>query len=434
MLSGLTLGGIGFAVAIALILLEVPVGVAMGLVALVGCAMILGVEGTLAIGATTTWESVTNYTLTMLPLFVLMGNLAANSGLSSRLYMAMRTLIGHRRGGLALATIGASAGFGMISGSSLATTATMGRIALPEMRAAGYSNSLSAGTVAAGGTLGILIPPSTVLVIYAFLAEQSIRKLLLATAGPILLAVLLYCLAIWLPIMAGRSGAPLHARAEQAARTAALAELLPPVGVFAIIMGGLWTGFFTANETAAVGVAVVLLYGVLSRRLSFDGIVKAVTDTAVTCGGLYLVLIAANLFNFFLTLSGLPFSLTSMFGGLLDQPLMVLLLMSAIYLVMGTLMDSLAMLLLTVPLFVPIAEAAHIDLIWFGIYAVMVVEMGLITPPVGMNLFVLKATSPDIKMTELWRGVLPLVLADVVRVLLIVAFPIIVLWLPQVAL
>jgi C4-dicarboxylate transporter DctM subunit len=432
--DGLFLGGIGFAAAIVLILIEVPVGVAMGLVGLAGCAMILGVTGTLVIGATTTWESLTNYTLTMLPLFVLMGNLAAQSQLSSRLYAAMRTLIGHRRGGLALATIGASAGFGMISGSSLATTATMGRIALPEMRAGGYSDSLSSGTIAAGGTLGILIPPSTVLVIYAFLAEQSIRQLLLATAGPIVLAVLLYCLAIWLPILFGWSQAPRRERATVFERIAALKELAPAMGVFGLIMGGLYSGYFTANETAAVGVAVVLAYGIFSRRLNFKGFMAAAMDTAMTCGALYLVLIAANIFNFFLALSGLPFSLTALFAGILDNPLLVILIMSVIYILLGTLMDSLAMLLLTVPLFVPVAQAAGIDLIWFGIFAVMVVEMGLITPPVGMNLFVLKATNSDIPMTTLWRGVLPFVAADSVRIGLLIAFPALALWLPHAAL
>ncbi|WP_225027442.1 TRAP transporter large permease [Xinfangfangia pollutisoli] len=429
-MSGLLVGGLGFVAAILMILLEIPVAVALGLVGLAGSALIIGWTGAVAIGATTFWDSVTNYTLTMLPLFVLMGNLAAHCGLSGRLYRSMATLLGHRRGGLALATIGASAGFGMISGSSLATTATMGRIALPEMQVAGYSRSLSAGSVAAGGTLGILIPPSTVLVIYAFIAEQSIRSLLLATVGPIVIAITLYCLAIWLPLWLGWSSAPERARAVGAERRQALAELLPPLGIFGLIMGGLYTGLFTANETAAIGAAVVLAYGMLSRRLSWPGFLDAAMDTAMTCGALYLVLVGANLFNFFLALSGLPFSLTGMFSGLLDQPLLVILLMLAIYLVLGTLMDSLAMLLLTVPLFVPIAQAAGIDLIWFGIFAVMVVEMGLITPPVGMNLFVLKTTNPEIEMIELWRGVMPFVLADLVRVGLIIALPALVTWLP----
>lgn len=430
-MDGLFLGGLGFAAAIAMIFLEVPVAVALGLVGIIGSGLIIGTEGALAIGATTVWDSLTNYTLTMLPLFVLMGNVAANCGLSSKLYQSMSVLIGHRRGGLALATIGASAGFGMISGSSLATTATMGRIALPEMQEAGYSRSLSAGSVAAGGTLGILIPPSTVLVIYAFIAEQSIRELLLATAGPITLAVLLYCLAIWVPIWMGWSSAPQRTRAVGAERRAAWAELLPPVAIFGIIMGGLYSGVFTANETAAIGAAVVLAYGALSRRLSFAGLVSAQMDTAMTCGALYLVLIGANLFNFFLTLSGLPFSLTGLFAGILDQPLMVILLMLAIYLALGTLMDSLAMLLLTVPLFVPVAQSAGIDLVWFGIFAVMVVEMGLITPPVGMNLFVLKTVQPDIKLTDLWKGATPFVIADLIRVLIIIAIPAIVIWLPH---
>lgn len=429
-MSGLLLGGLGFAAAIAMILAEIPVAVALGLVGLAGSALVIGSSGALAIGATTIWDSLTNYTLTMLPLFVMMGNLAARSGLSSRLYRSMSVLIGHRRGGLALATIGASAGFGMISGSSLATTATMGRIALPEMQAAGYSRSLSAGSVAAGGTLGILIPPSTVLVIYAFIAEQSIRDLLLATAGPIVLAVSLYCLAIWLPIRLGWLSAPRRGRAAEAERREALVELVPPVGIFALIMGGLWSGVFTANETAAIGAAVVLAYGVLTRRLTRSGFFDAMADTAITCGALYLVLIGANLFNFFLALSGLPFSFTAMFEGILDQPLLVILLMLAIYLALGTLMDSLAMLLLTAPLFVPVAQAAGIDLVWFGIFAVMVVEMGLITPPVGMNLFVLKTVAPEVRLVELWRGAIPFVCADLVRVGIIIALPAIVIWLP----
>ncbi|OWY08384.1 C4-dicarboxylate ABC transporter permease [Thioclava sp. F42-5] len=429
-MSGLAVGGLGFLAAIVMIFLEVPVAVALGLTGLIGAWAIIGLHGAMTIGATTVWDSLTNYTLTMLPLFVLMGNLAAQSGLSSKLYQSMSVLIGHRRGGLALATIGASAGFGMISGSSLATTATMGRIALPEMQAAGYTRSLSAGSIAAGGTLGILIPPSTVLVIYAFLAEQSIRELLLATAGPITLAVTLYCLAIWVPIWLGWSQAPSRERAERDERAAALRELVPPLGIFGLIMGGLYSGLFTANETAAIGAAVVLLYGLLSRRLSRAGFFNAAMDTALTCGALYLVLIGANLFNFFLVLSGLPFSLTGLFSSIIAEPILVILLMLVIYLVLGTLMDSLAMLLLTVPLFVPIAQAAGIDLIWFGIFAVMVVEMGLITPPVGMNLFVLKTTNPDIEMVELWKGVSPFVLADLIRVGTIIAIPAIVTWLP----
>jgi C4-dicarboxylate transporter, DctM subunit len=204
-----------------------------------------------------------------------------------------------------------------------------------------------------------------------------------------------------------------------------------PVGIFGLIMGGLYSGLFTANETAAIGATVVLLYGVLARRLFWEGFFEAAMDTALTCGALYLVLIGANLFNVFLALSGLPFSLTGLFAGILDQPLLVILLMLGIYLVPGTLMGSLAMLLLTVPLFVPIAQSAGIDLVWFGIFAVMVVERGLITPPVGMNLFVLKTTNPEIAMVELWRGVMPFVLADLIRVGLIIALPAIVTWLPH---
>jgi len=431
--SGLILGAAGFAASIVLILLEVPVAVAMGLVGLGGCAWIMGADATVAIGANTTWDALNNYTLAMLPLFVMMGNLAAHSGLSQQLYAAMRTLVGHRKGGLALATIGASAGFGMISGSSLATVTTMGRIALPEMIRAGYGHQLSAGTVAAGGTLGILIPPSTVLVIYAFMSGESIRDLMLATAWPIFLAITLYCLAIYLPLTLGRATAPEAPRASSVEKREALAALAPPLGVFGVMMLGLFSGFFTANETAAVGLAVVLAYGLLSRRLSGRAFLQAIIDTALTCGALYLVLIAASLFNFFLTLSGLPFSLTSLFGPVLGSPLAVILIMTAIYLVLGTLMDSLAMLLLTIPLFVPIAQGAGIDLVWFGVFAVIVVEMGLITPPVGMNLFVMKAVYPKLQMIEIWKGITPFVIADFIRIALIIAFPALVIWLPLAA-
>ncbi|WP_428036583.1 TRAP transporter large permease [Amphritea sp.] len=429
--SGLILGGLGMLAVIVMIFLEIPVGVAMGLVGLGGCAWIMGVEPSSTIASSTVWDSLTNYTLTVLPLFVFMGNLASECGLSSRLYSAMRTLIGHRKGGLAIATIGASAGFGMISGSSLATTATMSRIAMPEMKAAGYSLPLSAGTVAAGGSLGILIPPSTVLVIYAFLAEQSINSLLLAAMGPIVLAILLYCLAVYLPVMLGLVKAPHKEKASRADRWASMKEIVPPTGVFALMMGGLYSGIFTANETAAVGVGLVLVYGLLSRRLSCAGMLAASVTTALTCGALYLVLIAANLFNFFLALSGLPFSLSSIFSGLIENPLLLILVMTGIYLLLGTVMDSLAMLLLTIPLFVPIADAAGINLVWFGIYAVMVVELGLITPPVGMNLFIIKVAYSDIRLVQLWQGIAPFVIADLIRIAVIVAIPAIVLWLPD---
>lgn len=434
-MDGLLLGGLGFAVSIALIMLEVPVGVSMGVVGVLGVIFILGPDAAVAMSATSIWESITNYTLTMLPLFVLMGNLAVQTGLSTRLFRSMTVLMGHRRGGLALATIGASAGFGMIAGSSLATTATMGRIALPEMERAGYPRKVAAGTVAAGGTLGILIPPSTILVIYAFLAEQSIRQIMLATAGPVALAILLYCLAVWLPLVFGKSGFSGISRekANWTEKRAAILDMSPALFVFGIVMGGLYTGIFTANETAAVGAAVMLAYGVFSRRLSWKDFIAAALDTAQTCGALYLVLIAANLFNGFLALSGLPFMLTGLFSGVMDNPLLVILTMTAIYFVLGMLMDELAMLLLTIPLFVPICQMAGVDLVWFGIYAVVIVELGLITPPGGMNLFVLKTTNPEYTMLDLWKGIVPFILADLVRLALLIAFPAIALWLPQTA-
>lgn len=426
----LTLGTVGFVAVLVLILLEVPIGVAMGLIGIAGAMVIIGMDGALSIGASTVWQSLTNYTISVLPLFILMGNLASSAGISSRLYASMRALIGHRSGGLALATVGASAGFGMLSGSSLATVATISRIALPEMKAANYPMSLSAASVAAGGTLGILIPPSTILVIYAFLTDQSIKDMMLAALIPAAIGVVAYAVAVILAVKLGYESTPKVGRATGAERLAALKDLLPTLAIFGLIMGGLYTGVFTANEAAAVGVGIVFVYGVLTRQLNFAGIVKAARDTARTSGALYLVLIGAGIFNFFLTLTGLPFTLTSMLSPFVENPLLLILLLVVVYLVLGAVMDSLAMLLLTVPLFAPIILAAGIDPIWFGVFVVVMVEVGLITPPVGMNLFVVRATNPDVSLIQVWKGIMPFLLAEIARVILLVAVPATATWLP----
>jgi tripartite ATP-independent transporter DctM subunit len=430
-MSGGALGALGFFVALVLIVFEVPVGVSMAVVGILGSAYVLGGSGVDTIVATTLWDSFTNYTLSVLPLFVLMGHLATATGLSSRLYTAMRALVGHCPSGLALSTIGASAGFGMISGSSLATTATMSKLSIPEMVRAGYRPDLAGGTVAAGGTLGIMIPPSTIIVVYAFIASQSIKDLFLAAMVPAALAVLFYCLAIIIQERLKWSPVPRIDRAAAAERRQALKDVLPVFSIFALIMGGLYGGIFTANETAAMGVILVFAYGIVSRTLSPTGFLKAVYESVGTSASLYLIVFGANLFNFFLTLSGLPFSLTGIFSGLELSALQTILVMLVIYFLLGTLMDSLAMLLLTVPLFVPIAQAAGIDLVWFGIFVLVVVEVGLITPPVGMNLFVIKAGHRDLSLVDLWRGVTPFVLVDAIRIALLIAIPQLVLWLPQ---
>jgi C4-dicarboxylate transporter DctM subunit len=426
----LMLGTGGFVAVLALILLEVPIGVAMGLIGIAGCVLIIGMDGALSIGATTVWQSLTNYTISVLPLFILMGNLASSAGISSRLYASMRALIGHRSGGLALATVGASAGFGMLSGSSLATVATISRIAVPEMKSANYPMSLSAGSVAAGGTLGILIPPSTILVIYAFLTDQSIKDMMLAALIPAAVGVVAYTVAVILAVKLGYETTPKVERATGAERLAALEDLLPTLGIFALIMGGLYAGVFTANEAAAVGVGIVFIYGVVTRQLTFAGIINAARNTARTSGALYLVLIGAGIFNFFLTLTGLPFTLTSMLAPFVENPLLLILLLMMVYLILGAVMDSLAMLLLTVPLFAPIIIAAGIDPIWFGIFVVVMVEVGLITPPVGMNLFVVRATNPEVPLIQIWRGIVPFLFAEIVRIAILIAIPATAIWLP----
>lgn len=428
------LGAIAFFVVFGLIILEVPVAVAMGVIGFGGAVYFLDFSSALATLGTTPWESVSNYTLAVLPMFVLMGCISTESGVSSDIYRGMHALFGHKRGGLSYATIGASAGFGMICGSSLATTATMGKLALPEMDRYNYKRFLSCGSIAAGGTLGIMIPPSVILVIYAFMAEQSIKDLFMAAVIPSLLAVLLYFLAVKVILIFSPDAAPTVEKAPWAQRKKELLGLTPVVLIFGVVMGGLYGGIFTANEAAAVGVLVVLIAGLLRKTLNLSGLKRALWNTVRITGALYFIVIGANLFNIFLALSGVPFALVDLFNTLNLSPLGILLLMLVVYVVLGSMMDSLAMLLLTIPMFLPVIIANGIDPVWFGIFAVVVVEVGLITPPIGLNLFVIKATHSDVQLPEMWKGTITFVLSDVVRILILLMFPQLVLWLPKVVL
>jgi tripartite ATP-independent transporter DctM subunit len=433
-MSAEVIGAIAFFLVFGFIILEVPVGVSMGLVGFAGIVYFLDLPSALSIIGTTPWEAVSSYTLAVMPLFVLMGCISTESGISADIYKGMQALFGHKRGGLSYATIGASAGFGMICGSSLATTATMGKLALPEMDKYGYKRFLSCGSIAAGGTLGIMIPPSVILVIYAFMAEQSIKELFMGAVFPALLAVSLYFLAVKVILFFSPDAAPVGKKAPWAQRKHDLKGLISVSLVFIIVMGGLYGGIFTANEAAAIGVLVVLFAGLLKRTLNLSGLKRAIWNTVRIAGALYFIVIGASLFNIFLALSGVPFALVELFNMLDLSPIGVLLLMLVIYVVLGSMMDSLAMLLLTIPMFLPVVVANGIDPVWFGIFAVVVVELGLITPPIGLNLFVIKATHADVRLPEMWKGVIPFVLSDVIRILVLLVFPQLVLWLPKVVL
>ncbi len=426
-------GGLSFAAVLALMALNVPIGVSMLVVGFIGFAMISGFDPAMVVLGTTPFEAVSHYTLSVMPLFVLMGNLANSARLSRDLYDAAYSVVGHLKGGLAMSTVGACAGFGMICGSSIATAATMAQMAGPEMKRHGYSPALTAGSIAAGGTLGIIIPPSVILVVYAYLTEQAIQDLFLAALIPGAIAVVLYMVAIRVYLIiypdAGAQGDKLALRE----RFAAIWKVFPVIFIFMVIMFGLYLGFFTATECAAVGVVLVLGLIIIKGQFSWEMLKNVLWTTAKTVGSLYMIVVGASVFNFLITITQLPFTVVAFIDSLALSPLGVILVIVTIYLVLGSLMDSLAMLFLTIPVFFPVIVAAGIDPIWFGVFAVLVVEFGLISPPVGMNLFVIQGVLPDIPLKRIWAGTVPFLLADIVRISLLIAFPAMCLYLPQLA-
>ncbi|MDO5290208.1 MAG: TRAP transporter large permease [Pseudomonadota bacterium] len=431
----LTLGAWSFPLLMALIFLRVPVGLAMLVVGLGGSWWIFGSAAPLLSQMQTlAYGQFSNHSLSIIPLFLLMGQFASVGGMSHALFRAAEAFIGHRRGGVAMAAIGACTGFGAICGSSMATAATMGQVALPQLRRAGYADSLSVGTLAAGGTLGILIPPSIVLVLYAILAEQNIARMFAAAFLPGLLAALGYMLTIAVvvrlrPALAGRM-----APVPWAERWRALAGVWPVLLIFAAVLGGMYGGIFTPTEGAAVGAAGTGLLAWLRGGLSTHALKHVFEHTAASTAMLFMIVLGAAAYNSFLALSMLPQELAMWVGSLNLSPYQVLWAILLFYIVFGCVMDSMSMILLTIPIFFPMVSGLDFGLtpeetgIWFGILVLVVAEVGLITPPVGMNLFVIQSMAPGVRIGQAYAGVLPFVLSDLVRVAVLVAFPAISLW------
>jgi tripartite ATP-independent transporter DctM subunit len=429
--------GIAMFAAIALLLLaRVPVGVAMLLAGGAGYAAISGLWPLLNTLKTLPFSRFSSYTLSVIPLFLLMGEFATKGGMNAALFRAARAWFGHWRGGLAVATIGGCAAFGAICGSSLATAATMSQVAGPEMRRAGYSPALATGTLAAGGTLGILIPPSVILVIYAIYTEQSIGNLFIAAVIPGLLATAGYMLVVNLYARLAPDAAPPSPRLPLATRFAESREVWPAASVFLLVVLGIYAGWFSPTEGAAVGAAAVGLLAVLVGGMRGRQFVESLLATAETTALMFLILLGAELFSAALALSRLPAFVSSWVVSLGLAPVTVLAIMLVLYLVLGCAMESLAMVLLTLPVFVPVMLALDFGLshaqvlVWFGILVLVAVEVGMISPPFGLNLFVINALSKDVPITETWRGVLGFCASDVVRLVLLVAFPGLSLWLP----
>ena len=414
----------------ALMALRVPIAFSMAAVGVAGIAIMRSVPAAFSSAATEIMD-VASYTLSVVPLFVLMGNLVTRAGMSTELYQAAYAFIGHRRGGLAMSTVLACAGFGAISGSSIATAATMARVAMPEMRRFGYDKSFAAGTIAAGGTLGILIPPSVIMVIYGIMTEQSIGALFAAGVVPGIVATLFYLGTAWNCVRRNPALGPPGERTSWAGRLTALRHIWGVVVLFLIVMGGMYGGLFTPTEAAGVGAMGGFLFALARGRLTPKILLEVLTESAQMTAMLFTILIGASIFANFVNFTSLPQDLQAFVSQFNVHPMMVVVAICFIYVILGTAMEELSMILLTVPIFFPLIVHLGLDPIWFGVLIVCVVEIGMISPPVGMNIFVISSLLPDVPTTGIWRGVMPFLFADILRLALLIAFPSITLWLPK---
>jgi C4-dicarboxylate transporter DctM subunit len=422
---------LGFAVIFALALLRIPLAFAMGAVGIVGMGLTRGWDPALASTAQVVYETGFAYTLSVIPLFILMGNFVARAGLAQELFQAAYAFIGHLRGGLAHATVVACAGFGAICGSSIATAATMGKVAYPSMKSLGYSNSLSMGVIAAGGTLGIMIPPSTIMVIYGIITETNIGKLFAAGVLPGLMSALLMMGGIAWITWHDPLHAPAGDRSSWQQRWTALRGIWGVLLLVVVVLGGIYGGIFTATEGAGFGAAGAFLFALARRRLTWAVLHQVLVESARTTAMLFTLLIAATLFANFVNFTSMPNDLKTLITTSGLSPTMIVVAMMLIYVVLGTVMEELTMVLLTIPLFFPIVTALGFDPVWFGVLIVMVVQIGLISPPVGMNMFVLNALLPGVGLGAIYRGCWPFVLVLVVMLGMLIAFPQLSLWLPS---
>ena len=425
-----------FPVLLVLVFLRAPIALAMIGVGVGGTWLVIGTPMmTLNQLKTLTYGTFSNYSFSIIPLFLLMGQFATLSGMSAALFRAAESFLGHRRGGVAMSAVGACAGFGAICGSSLATAATMGQVALPELKRYGYPGSLATGALAAGGTLGILIPPSVILVIYAILAEQNIEKLFVAALIPGILAAIGYMVAISIWVRVSPNSAAVRPRVPWGERLIALGQVWPVIVIFLAVVGGIYAGIFTPTEAAAVGAAGTGLVALISGQMSWAKLSEAILSTAASSAMIFLIILGAGIYNNFLSLTQLPQTASMWVGEQGFSPWLVLTVVLLMYLAFGCVMDSLSMVLLTVPIIFPIMSALDFGMtvndfgLWFGILVLIVVEVGLITPPVGLNLFIINSMARETPISETYRGALPFVVTDMIRVVILAAFPAITLWL-----
>ena len=426
-------GVIGLCAMLVIAFLRVPIALAMGIVGIVGYAYMRDWNFTtaFAVAQTKIYETGRNYTLSVVPLFILMGNFVTRAGMSQELFRAAYAFIGHLKGGLAMATILACAGFGAICGSSIATAATMAKVAYPSMKRFGYSDRLATGAIASGGTLGIMIPPSTIMVIYGVFTETNIGKLFAAGVLPGILGATLLCIAVRYVTWRDPNAGPPGQRSDWKERWAALKDIWAVAFLFLFVMGGIYGGLFTATEGAGMGAFGAMVFALWRRALTWQTLYAALVESARTSAMLFMILIGALMFADFINITSMPGDLKDFVSSFKIHPIMVVFAICAIYVILGTAMEELSMVLLTLPVFFPLIVGLGFDPVWFGVLVVTIVEIGLISPPVGMNLFVLSTLLPQVQTTTVFRGVLPFIGADILRLALIILFPPIALWLPS---
>lgn len=425
-------GMLGVGALLVLLALGIPIGVSMGLVGLVGLIFMLGPEPALIKSGVVFFETLSRFELGVLPLFLFMAHVCLVAGASRDFFNAAAGMVGHHRGGLALATIAGCAGFGAVSGSSLATAATMGQIGLPEMRRRGYSTAFASGSVAAGGTLGSLTPPSGALIVFGIIAEQSIGKLFTAAIIPVITQTLLYMAVIVIVCRIRPSVAPASPRISWRERGRALLRVLDLAALVTIVLAGIAVGWFTPTEAASIGALLSLVLCALRRRLTWQSFCEALSQTLRTSGMLYVVIVGALIFASFMSFTGLAEQIESLVHSLDSGPTTTIIAIAVLLLLLGSVLDGLALMLLTAPILLPITTALGISPIWFGIFFVRTMEIGFVHPPIGINLYVMHSIAPDIPISRVFKGVLPFLAADFLHLAMLIAIPAMALWLPKV--
>ena len=422
----------GFCVMMLLIALHVPIGIAMALVGVTGFAQITGWGPALSLMASEPASAMGNLDLAVIPLFMLMGSLAAAGGLASDVYNMANALFGHKRGGLATTTVVASAGFGAICGSGVATTATFGRVAMPEMLFRGYQPGLAAGSIAAGGTLGIIVPPSSMMILYAVLTEQSVLELFTAAIVPAMLAVVFYAVAIQYAVARNPEAAPTSEKMPMNERMAALAHGWSVIVLSVVVLGGIYSGIFTVNEAAAIGVVIAFLFGVLRRKIDRKTFLRVMAEASAATAMIYIMVFGATIFSYFVSVTGGAQYLVDTIAALSVEPILIIFGLLALYIFLGAFFDEVAAMVITLPFVIPVIQGLGYDLVWWGIINVVVIGIGMITPPIGINVMLLNSMHTSIRLTTIYRGIVPFLCADLVRLTLLVLFPPLTLWLPGV--